>query len=141
MKVKFKKFSGLARAPSYAKQWDSGADLHAASVGVGPIWPGETRVVWTDIGVELPEGYELQIRPRSSLSAKGILCHFGTVDSGYRGQLGVTLTNLTTDPYPVQVGDRVAQAVIVPVHQVAFVAVDELAPSARSDSGFGSTGR
>jgi dUTP pyrophosphatase len=141
VRVKFKRFSDLARAPSYAKGGDSGADLHAASVGAGPLWPGETRVVWTDIGVELPEGYELQIRPRSSLSAKGILCHFGTVDSGYRGQLGVTLTNLTTEPYPLQVGDRVAQAVIAPVQQVVFEAVEELAPSERSTLGFGSTGR
>lgn len=139
--VRFKRFSEHARAPVYAKPGDSGADLYAVDVGNGPLWPGETRVVWTDIGIELPEGYEAQVRPRSSLSAKGVLIHLGTVDSGYRGSLGVTMTNLGREPYPVARGDRVAQLVIAPVVRAEFVEAEQLAESTRGAAGYGSTGK
>jgi dUTP pyrophosphatase len=139
--VKFKKLSDLGRPPAYAKDGDSGADLYAADVGSGILWPSETRVIWTDIAIELPVGYEAQIRPRSSLSAKGILVHLGTVDQGYRGPLGVTMTNTGDDRYIIQRGDRVAQLVIAPVARVAFEETEELTPSERGASGYGSSGK
>lgn len=139
--VKFVKFTDLARVPVYAHEGDSGADLYAANVGQGPLWPGETRVVWCDIGIELPEGYEAQIRPRSGLSSKGVLVHLGTIDQPYRGNIGVTLTNVGSEAYPVKVGDRVAQLVIAPVMRAQFELVEALAASSRATGGFGSTGR
>jgi dUTP pyrophosphatase len=139
--VKFKRLSDLGRPPAYAKDGDSGADLYAADVGSGILWPSETRVIWTDIAIELPEGYEAQIRPRSSLSAKGILVHLGTIDQGYRGQLGVTMTNTGDDRYIIQRGDRIAQLVVAPVLRAVFEEADELSSSERSTAGYGSSGR
>lgn len=137
--VKFKRFSENARVPAYAHATDSGADLYAANPVL--IWPGDTQVVWTDVGVELPDGYEAPVRPRSGLSAKGVLVAFGTVDSGYRGSIGVTMTNTGRDPYTVTRGDRIAQLVVAPVARVSFEESEELAASARGDGGYGSSGR
>jgi dUTP pyrophosphatase len=139
--VKFIKFSDHARVPTYANPGDSGADIYCAGIDKDPLWPDETRVFWSDIGIELPPGYEAQVRPRSGLSSRGIICPLGTVDNNYRGNIGVALTNTTREPYPVRPGDRIAQLVIAPVSRAMFEAVEELSPSERGASGFGSTGR
>lgn len=89
---------------------------------------------------EVPDGYELQVRPRSGLSAKGIVGTFGTVDADYRGEVRVILTNLSGEAFTVSNGDRVAQGVIAPVVRPALVEVDELTPTERGGNGFGSTG-
>lgn len=100
-------------------------------------------IVPTGIRVEIPVGYEMQIRPRSGLAVKfGITLPNtpGTIDSDYRGPLGVALINLGADPYTIHHGDRIAQCVIAPVVQAGFEVVDMLEETARGEGGFGSTG-
>lgn len=139
--VKFKRFRPEARIPEYAHPTDTGADLRFCEEAAGiNLWAGETRVCWTGIGIELPPGWEAQIRPRSSLSSKGILVAFGSVDEGYRGQLGVTITNTTREQYVLRKGDKIAQLVVCPRHTATFEEVDELGKSERAGGGFGSTG-
>jgi dUTP pyrophosphatase len=101
-------------------------------------------IVPTGIRVEIPAGYEMQIRPRSGLALKhGITLPNtpGTIDSDYRGPLGVLLVNLGAEPYVVHHGDRIAQIVIAPVVQARFEVVDTLSETHRGEGGFGSTGR
>ena len=101
-------------------------------------------VVPTGIRVEIPMGYEMQIRPRSGLAVKfGITLPNtpGTIDSDYRGPLGVALVNLGAEPFVVRHGDRIAQCVVAPVLQVGFEVVDIIGETARGEGGFGSTGR
>jgi dUTP pyrophosphatase len=104
----------------------------------------ERRIVPTGLRVEIPEGYEMQIRPRSGLALKhGISLPNtpGTIDSDYRGPLGVLLINYGTEPFPIAHGDRIAQAIVAPVVQAAFEVVEDLSDSHRGAGGFGSTGR
>jgi dUTP pyrophosphatase len=139
--VKFKKMHHLAKVPTYAKPGDSGADLSWADDESGTmLWAGETKTFWTGLAIQLPDEWEAQIRPRSSLSAKGVVCAFGTIDSGYRGQLGIVLTNTTNEPISIVRGQRIAQIVICPVARAQFSEVDELTDSERGDGGFGSSG-
>ena len=101
-------------------------------------------IVPTGIRVEIPMGYEMQIRPRSGLAVKfGITLPNtpGTIDSDYRGPLGVALVNLGSEPYTIRHGDRIAQAVVAPVVQARFEVVDFIEETARGAGGFGSTGR
>jgi dUTP pyrophosphatase len=98
----------------------------------------------TGLRIEIPAGYEVQIRPRSGLAAKfGLTIPNapGTIDSDYRGPLGVILANLGADPYTIRHGDRIAQMVVAPVVQARFEVVAELGDTARGTGGFGSTGR
>jgi dUTP pyrophosphatase len=140
--VKFKPMHHLARVPEYAKEGDSGCDLRFCEDTEGIIlFAGETRVLWTGIALEMEYGYEAQVRPRSSLSRVGLLVHLGTIDNGYRGQIGVTLTNTSREMITVRRGDRIAQLVFAKVQQVLFERVDELGESARGEGGYGSTGR
>lgn len=128
--------------PKYAREGDSGFDLHLSNgmrFGPGRL---RTRVYTTGIRCHIPEGYELQIRPRSSISKAGILTHFGTVDCGYRGEIKVTLTDLTGENEGLLVkGDRIAQAVLVPVVQTNIVEGVVNTDTERGEAGFGSTGR
>jgi len=101
-------------------------------------------LVPTGLRLEIPEGYEMQIRPRSGLSFKHgitLVNAPGTIDSDYRGPLGVLLVNLGTEPYIVRHGDRIAQAVVAPVVQAEFNLTEELSETGRGAGGFGSTGR
>jgi len=135
--------------PSYETTGAAGADLRvnlpfedrAAGLVLAPM---ERRIVPTGLRVEIPEGYELQIRPRSGLALKhGISLPNtpGTIDSDYRGPLGVLLINYGEKPFPIAHGDRIAQAVVAPVVQAGFVVVESLTASHRGAGGFGSTGR
>lgn len=135
--------------PAYETAGSAGADLRAnlapgdRAAGV-TLAPMQRRVVPTGLRVEIPAGYEMQIRPRSGLALKhGITLPNtpGTIDSDYRGPLGVLLVNLGAEPYVIHHGDRIAQAVIAPVVQARFQAVTALGETARGDGGFGSTGR
>jgi dUTP pyrophosphatase len=106
--------------------------------------PGGRMVVPTGLRVEIPSGYEGQVRPRSGLAAKfGVTVANapGTIDSDYRGEVGVILVNLGTEDYSIEPGERIAQLVIAPVIQAAFRRADGLADTARGEGGFGSTGR
>lgn len=103
----------------------------------------ERTLIPTGLFVELPEGYELQVRPRSGLALKygvTVLNTPGTVDSDYRGELCVLLVNLGSEPFTVQNGDRIAQAVVAQTVQVRFVQTDALSKTGRGSNGYGSTG-
>ena len=147
--IKIKKLHPDAVMPEYAKEGDSGFDLVAIEDAY--IEPGETRLVKTGIAVELPPGTELQVRPRSGLSLKTML-HVrnapGTVDNGYRGEVGVICHCLHDDNdnfygravVEIKKGDRIAQAVVVPVIRCEIEEVEELSDTTRGEDGYGSTG-
>lgn len=124
--------------PTYAHFGDAGADLYANEEV--DIQPNEVKIIQTGLKVEIPDGYEMQVRPRSGMSTKTpILGILGTVDSGYRGPLGVMLYNHGDIPYRVQKGDRIAQAVIAPTYHGNFLISDSLSETERGEGGFGST--
>lgn len=129
-------------APVFAKPGDAGADLTSAEAVV--LAPGQRRLVGTGLAIALPAGHVGFVVPRSGLAAKHgitIVNAPGTIDSGYRGELKVALLNTdTTEPYAVQVGDRIAQLVVLPVPPVTFTRVTELPDSVRGQDGFGSSG-
>ncbi|SEW29598.1 deoxyuridine 5'-triphosphate nucleotidohydrolase [Aliiroseovarius sediminilitoris] len=135
--------------PCYETTGSAGADLRAnlpePDRATGwTLAPMERRIVPTGLRVEIPEGFEMQIRPRSGLAAKhGVTLANapGTIDSDYRGPLGVILINLGAEPFSVGHGDRIAQAVIAPVVQASYALVEALSGTARGTGGFGSTGR
>lgn len=134
--------------PSYQTAGAAGADLRAnlpldqRLQGI-TLAPMQRVIVPTGLRVEIPPGYEMQLRPRSGLAVKhGITLPNSpaTIDSDYRGELAVGLINLGAEPFIINHGDRIAQAVIAPVVQVAFTLVDSLSETARGAGGFGSTG-
>jgi dUTP pyrophosphatase len=129
--------------PAYMSHGAAGADVVAAVEHDLVLGPGERAVVPTGFALEVPPGYEVQIRPRSGLAAKhGVTClnSPGTIDSDYRGPVGVVLVNLGREPFLVRRGDRIAQLIVAPVVQAAFREVEALAASTRGQGGFGSTG-
>ncbi|UZD72361.1 dUTP diphosphatase [Bacillus siamensis] len=169
MNVNIKRLSPDVQIPAYGHATDAGFNLVAAEDVI--IEPGETTCVPTGLAFEIPEGYEMQIRPRSGITLKTPLrVQLGTVDSGYRGEVGVIVDNIAeyrnslgeelfrksfdtidgdlspTDgmfnvkTYLIRKGDRIAQAVIKPVEQVVFTEVDALGDSDRGAGGFGSSG-
>ncbi|WP_438612556.1 dUTP diphosphatase [Kocuria oxytropis] len=128
--------------PVYAKPGDAGADLRSREDVV--LGPGERALVPTGVAIALPEGYAGFVHPRSGLAARHgitVVNAPGTVDSGYRGEIMVTLLNTDgTAPFTVRRGDRIAQLVIQRVEQAVFEVVDVLPGSARGGTGFGSSG-
>lgn len=127
--------------PFYASAGASGLDLQAAEDAT--IEPGKAAVISTGLLVQLPEGYEGQVRSRSGLAAKhrvAVLNSPGTVDQDYRGELKVILANFGDAPFQVRFGERIAQLVVVKVEQVRVVAAYELSATERDEDGFGSTG-
>lgn len=138
--VFWKKLNPKAHIPEYAHKGDSGFDL--CSIEEKIVWPKETYVFKIGLACQLPEGHELQIRPRSGMSAKtAMIVKLGTVDSGYRGEIGVIMANLGEDAFRIHPGDKIAQGVIAPVTYVVHQEVTHLAESERNTNGFGSTGR
>ena len=129
--------------PAYATQGAAGMDLLAAVAAPLVIAPGARVLVPTGLTIALPPGYELQVRPRSGLALKnGIILPNspGTVDEDYRGELQVIVMNAGTEPFTVERGMRIAQAVLAPVVRVAWHEVETLDDTARGTGGFGSTG-
>lgn len=127
--------------PRYATPGAAGMDLHSAIETV--IRPGERELIFTGIAIELPRGYEAQIRPRSGLAAnKGVtvLNAPGTIDSDYRGEVGVLLINHGKVAHTIKRGDRIAQMVIAPVAWAEIETTLELTATERGEGGFGSTG-
>ncbi len=132
-----------ASLPQYQTEEAAGADLRAWLAEPCTLQPMERKLISTGLAVELPKGYEMQIRPRSGLALKHgvtVLNTPGTVDSDYRGELKVLLINLSSEPFTVNTGDRVAQAVIAPVVQATFTIKDALSETTRGTGGYGSTG-
>ena len=128
--------------PRYATEHAAGLDVCAAEELV--LEPGQRHPVATGFAIEIPHGYEVQVRPRSGLALKhGITCLNtpGTIDSDYRGEVKVILANLGDQRFAVRRGERIAQLVPAPVLQAQFVEVEALAETARGAGGFGSTGQ
>jgi len=129
--------------PQYATEHSAGMDLRAnldVPVVLGPL---ERKIIPTGIFIELPEGYEAQIRPRSGLAAKhGITCLNtpGTIDADYRGEIGVILANVSNEAFTVNDGERICQMVIAKYTKANLVEVAELSETDRGTGGFGSTG-
>ena len=129
--------------PVYMTGGAAGADVVAAVREDVVIVPGGRALVPTGFALEIPAGFEVQIRPRSGLAVKHgvtLLNSPGTIDSDYRGPVGIVLVNHGAEPYVVRRGERIAQLVVAPVVQAAFREVEALAASARGEGGFGSTG-
>lgn len=138
-------FEGLA-LPAYETALSAGMDLRAAVPEDQPITlaPGARCLAPTGLAIALPAGYEAQIRPRSGLALKhGITCLNtpGTIDADYRGEVKIILVNLGQEPFVIKRGERIAQMVVAPVTQAAWVKVETLSETARGAGGFGSTGR
>jgi dUTP pyrophosphatase len=130
--------------PEYATAGSSGMDIRAFLKQAVDLKPMERVLIPTGLFVELPEGYEAQIRPRSGLAIKqGITCLNtpGTIDADYRGEIKIILINLSTETQSIVTGERIAQMVIQKVEQVQWVPAELLGDSQRSSGGFGSTGK
>lgn len=133
-----------AVAPEYQTSGAAGADLRACLDSSVVLPPGGRALVPTGISIELPLGYEAQVRPRSGLAAKfGVSClnSPGTIDADYRGEIGVILINLGQEPFVVADGDRIAQLVVSPVAVAVFERSEGLSGTERGSGGFGSTGK
>ncbi|MFW6047650.1 MAG: dUTP diphosphatase [Candidatus Woesearchaeota archaeon] len=141
--VKIKRLNQLATIPKYAKEGDAGFDFYSAECK--QLRPFETKVFYTGLKIEIPDSYEIQIRPRSGLSLKTSLRVAnspGTIDSGYRGEIGIIMQN--TNPsktLTIDIGDRIAQGVLKRVPKAKFIDVEELSNTERGEGGFGHTGK
>ena len=141
--IKIRLTKNGAKMPRYASAGASGADLHACILTPVTVHPNERSLIPCGFAIELPDGLEAQVRPRSGLALKhGITIQNspGTIDSDYRGEVFVMLRNEGSEPFVVNYGDRIAQMVIVPVLQYLFEEVDEVSATVRGAGGFGSTG-
>ncbi|MBU3176758.1 dUTP diphosphatase [Clostridium estertheticum] len=141
LNLKVKKINELAILPQYAHEGDAGLDLFSVEEKI--IMPGETVLVHTGIQIELPKDTEAQIRPRSGLALNNsitVLNTPGTIDEGYRGEIGIILINHSKIDFRVEKNMKIAQMVIKPVLKVSIVEVDELNSTERGKGGFGSTG-
>lgn len=134
---------GKQPLPAYSTPSAAGMDVRANLDSPMTIAPGARTLVPTGLYVELPEGYEMQLRPRSGLALKNgitLLNSPGTIDADYRGEIGVIMINLSEVPFTVHPGERICQAVVAPVTQVRWESAESLADSDRGDGGFGHTG-
>ena len=130
--------------PTYASAGAAGWDLRAAVERQLVIAPGERALVPTGVAVAIPEGYEGQVRMRSGLAARHGLAALnapGTIDSDYRGEVGVVLANLGHAPFEIRRGERIAQLIVLPVVQAELIEVPQVSITARGEGGFGSTGK
>lgn len=140
--VKFKRLHSDAQMPRYQTDGSAGMDVVACNDEPITLWPGAVTVIPLGFAIELPEGYEVQVRPRSGLSLKGISVANspGTIDADYRGLNGVILRNMG-EMMVIHKGDRVAQFVVARVAKAVFVEVEELSETKRGTGGFGHTGK
>lgn len=145
MKVRIKKLYDEAIIPEYQTDGAACMDLHAVVTGnynYDILRPGETKIIKTGLAMEVPKGWELQVRARSGLGSRGIIpaLGVGTVDSDYRGDIGVGLTNVSNELLQINTGDRIGQCKLERVEKVTWDVVDELSDTERGEGGFGSTG-
>jgi dUTP pyrophosphatase len=141
MKIRIKKLHPDAVLPAYAhgSEEDAGVDLCAVDRAV--LEPRRSHAVPTGLAIELPSGYEAQVRPRSGMALKHcVTVNFGTIDPGYRGEIRVIMFNLGSEPYTVEKGDRIAQLIVARYEAVQWEE-GELGESFRGAGGFGSSGR
>jgi dUTP pyrophosphatase len=139
--VKIKRLAPHAHLPTYQSAEAAGMDLVSTEDVV--LEPMQRRAISTGLSIELPKGYEGQVRPRSGLALKhGLTClnSPGTIDSDYRGEVKVLLVNLSTELAKIRAGERIAQLVIAPVCRATLVEVESLTDTERGRGGFGSTG-
>ncbi|MCG2614670.1 dUTP diphosphatase [Terrimonas sp. NA20] len=130
--------------PEYATTGSSGMDIRTSIEAPQTLKPLERALLPTGLFIELPQGFEAQVRPRSGLAIKqGITCLNtpGTIDADYRGEIKVILINLSQEEQVIQPGDRIAQLVIQSVEQIQWIQVEEIADTVRSAGGFGHTGK
>lgn len=130
--------------PRYATPLSAGMDVRANIDEAVVLRPLERAMIPTGLSIELPEGYEMQIRPRSGLAAKHgitVLNSPGTIDADYRGEIRVILVNLSNEEFRIEAGERIAQMVVARHEQVEWELAEELAKSERGEGGFGSTGK
>ena len=142
MKVKVINRSGTA-LPAYATEFAAGMDVRAALEEPIVLKPLERAMVPTGLYLEIPAGYEVQVRPRSGLAAKKgvtVLNAPGTIDADYRGEVRVILVNLSSEDFVIENGERIAQLVLARHEVIEWEETDELASSLRGEGGFGSTG-
>lgn len=143
VKIKVEKEAEGLPLPKYHTKGSVGLDLYAAVETQIVIAPGETKLISTGLRISIPESYEAQVRPRSGLALKnniGILNSPGTIDSDYRGIVGVILFNFGKEPFIINRGDRIAQMVFNKIEFAEFDVVDEIDQTIRGDGGFGHTG-
>jgi dUTP pyrophosphatase len=129
--------------PQYSTKGSSGADVRAAISSPITLMPGQRALVPTGLSVEIPEGFEIQVRPRSGLALKNgvtVLNSPGTIDADYRGEIGIVLINLGQEPFVINDGDRIAQLVVASVVQCEFAVAESLITTERGSGGYGSTG-
>lgn len=142
MKVKIHSRNG--RLPAYETEGAAGMDIRAHLDEAVVLMPGERKLIPTGLRIQLPQGYEGQLRARSGLSINHGICLIngvGTIDSDYRGEIKVALINLGQDAYTVKDGDRIAQLVVAGFERVSWEEEESLSETARSDGGFGHTGK
>lgn len=143
IKLNIKKISDLAKLPAYATEGAAGMDLYAANKEPVILKPLQRALIPLGFTMELPGGYEAQIRPRSGMAIKhGITLSncVGTVDEDYRGEVCVGIINLSNENYTITAGDRIAQMIIAPVTKAVICEVNDVNETARGAGGFGSTG-
>ena len=143
MKVKIVNHSKHA-LPEYQTPLSAGLDIRANLDESVTLRPLERAMIPTGLFVELPEGCEMQIRPRSGLAAKHgitVLNSPGTIDADYRGEIKVILVNLSNEPFTIESGERIAQMIVARYEQIEWLPVEELGTTERGAGGFGSTGR
>lgn len=141
IKIKLKKTDESATIPKYAHKGDSGFDL--ASIETVTLAPGETKLIGTGLSFSIPEGYEMQVRPRSGMSAKSkfrVANSPGTIDSNFVGEVKIIAENTGHRVIFIEKGDRIAQGVICPVYEAVFSVEEELEGTVRGSKGFGSSG-
>lgn len=144
MKIRVKIVTSDGTLPRYETKGSAGMDIRALLTEPIVLNPGKRCLVPTGISIELPEGYEAQIRARSGLSVKrgiGLVNGVGTIDSDYRGEIKVGLINWGEEPFIINNGDRIAQMVVARYEIVEWDPVDKLGDSLRGEGGFGHTGR
>lgn len=143
MNIKIVNVSGNS-LPEYSTEHSAGMDLRAFLNEPVTIMPMKRALIKTGLYIQIPEGYEAQVRPRSGLALKNgitVLNSPGTIDSDYRGEIGVILSNLSDEPFVVNNGDRIAQMIIAKYEKAVWTAVEELDSTIRGQGGFGHTGK
>ena len=139
--IKIKKLSPEAIIPNYAHEGDAGMDVYSIEDVI--LKPGDRALIPTGLSFEIPRGFEIQVRPKSGLALKQgltIVNTPGTLDSGYRGELGVILLNTSNAYYEVKKGEKIAQIILARYEEAKIEEVTELADSSRGEDGYGSTG-
>ena len=144
MKIRIKRFDKDLPLPAYKTKFSAGLDLRANLEKTVVLKPLERKLIPTGLFIELPEGYEAQIRPRSGLALKNgitVLNTPGTIDADYRGEIGIILVNLSNQDFEINNGDRICQMIIAKYQQVDLLQVDVINKTERGAGGFGHTGK